>query len=220
MFSLKLREGAVLEQVTEETGRYYVEEYGEKFFSVTTILKNSLRNERLEAWKKLVGKDVAEEYARKGAIRGTEVHLASERFILGEDNPERDLNSFYHKNFHSLKKILLENITDVYGVELRALSRELKAAGTIDLYCKWKGRRTIVDFKTSNNPKTENMIPHYFIQACAYGYMIREMYWESVEKIVIILIPDFDEIQIFEKDIEEYYPMMKEIFINETDSQR
>lgn len=205
-----------LEQVTTERGRYYLNpETGEKFESVTTVLKNSDKSNFLEEWKKRVGEEVAEGISFQARNKGSRLHHVMEKYLLNEDEHLKGADPILRDSFRKLKPKIDEAVSDVYGIELPLYSRKLNAAGTTDLFCKWKGEYSIVDYKTSKKPKKPEWIRNYFVQATSYAFMVREIFGITVPKVVIIMVVDFNQPLIFERDIREFLPDLRRIFIQE-----
>jgi genome maintenance exonuclease 1 len=205
-----------LEQVTTENGRYYLNPAtGEKFDSVTTILKKADKSTILEDWKKRVGEEVAEGISFQARNKGTALHNLMERYLLGEPDYLRGVDPILLHSFKKLKPKIDASVSKVYGIELPLYSRKLNAAGTTDLFCVWKGEPAILDYKTSKKPKKAEWIRNYFIQGTSYAFMVHELFNILVPKVVIVMVVNFQEPIIFEKDIREFLPDLKRIFIRE-----
>lgn len=203
-----------LRQVTRESGvrHYEVTETGEMFPSVTTIL-SALDPGWLEKWKKRVGEKKASDVGSQARERGTAVHLLAEKYLMNEPDWKKGSMPFNLIEFKKIKKYLDENVDEIYGIELPLFSRRLKTAGTTDLFCRWKGRKYVLDFKTSTREKKEDKIENYFVQTTAYAEMIEELYGEKIDGIVIAMIVDHSEPLIFEKSRHEYMDRVNEIFV-------
>ena len=69
----------------------------------------------------------------------------------------------------------------------------------------WRGKLSVIDFKTSLREKDENWIRDYFLQGTAYALMYEELTGVPIEQIVIIIASDGSPTpQVFVKDKEEY----------------
>jgi len=214
MFDLKLLDEIHLERKETEDGRLYVHpQTQEEFESVTTILKKYTDQSFLETWKKRVGEEEANRISEEAAENGSQFHNLLENYILGTKK-KVDVSPFLKHSFSQIKPKLEQNVSLVYGVEHRLYSRKLKAAGTADLICKWNGIPTVVDFKTSKKDKMEEWIPHYFIQASVYAIMVYELYNILIPQIVILMAVNMDKPIVFKKNVKEFIPMIKDIFIN------
>ena len=78
-------------------------------------------------------------------------------------------------------------------------SNRLCLAGTPDLICDFDGELSIVDFKTSENPKPEEWLEDYFVQLSAYWAMFSERTQVVPKKLVVFLVTESGEVQIVER---------------------
>lgn len=202
-----------LEQITRDDGvRHYRLPTGEMFPSVTTVL-SALDQTWLKNWKRKVGEEKAREIGSRARERGSAIHDLAERYLLNEQDWSKGAMTFNLVEFKKIKKHLDMHIDEVYGIELPLFSRKLNTAGTTDLFCRWKNKRTILDHKTSTREKVEADIEHYFVQTTAYATMIEELYNIPIEKIVIMMIVDHSEPLVFEKNRNDYMDRVNEIFV-------
>ena len=211
MFELKLFDKINIERIDSPEGRKYKVPSGELYPSVTTLL-SSHGKEKLDKWRKSVGEDKANRISTKARIRGTAVHNICEKYLLGEDYTI-DTMPFNLSEFNKLKPLLDSNVNPIYGIEHKLYSHILKAAGTCDLLCKWKGVNSVVDFKTSRYVKKEEDIENYFIQATSYCIMAQELYNIAFTQIVILMVVDHEEPLIFCKSRNDYIDKVKSVFI-------
>lgn len=206
-------ERTYLEQITRDDGvRHYRLPTGEMYPSVTTIL-SALDTTWLKNWKRKVGEEKAKEISGMALSRGTAIHDLAEKYLLNTPDWSKGSMPFNLVEFKKIKKILDEHVDVIHGIEMPLFSHTLKAAGTTDLFCRWKNQRVVLDFKTSTREKSEDKIEHYFIQATAYSTMIEEYYGTSIDKIVILMIVDHSEPLVFEKDRHEYTDRVEDIFV-------
>ena len=91
----------------------------------------------------------------------------------------------------------LEEIEIVYGQERTLFSNHLKTAGRVDCVGKFRGKRHIIDFKTSSKPKKKEWIDNYFMQGSAYAVMWEEMTGIPVPFIAIIIAVADEQPQVF-----------------------
>lgn len=212
MFNLDLLPKHELTQVTTENGRYYIHPItGQRFDSVTTILKRSYDQSWLEEWKERVGEEQAETVSRLAAGTGNTLHKLMEDFVLGQENDIK-LSIYMRKPLRLVKEKFQRHLTDVYGVELPLYSEKLKTAGTTDLFGKWKGLNTVIDYKNSKHLKSRDDIVHYFTQASIYASMIEELYSIEVPRIMIVMINKFDPPDFFGADRSKYQSEIDRIF--------
>ena len=204
-FPLNLFPKNELEQINAPEGRYYQRPNGNKYWSVTRYVdKIDVRKKyAIENWKRNVGKEKANRERDKAAKRGTAQHDYCERYIKGESFSV--INPFHEDMFKAFQKELDENLGEVYGIEHRMYCDEFGLAGTADVLCKWDGKLSVVDFKTSKNVKSESMIYGYFLQSSIYGHMARNLHEFPVEQMVIVIgVDHYPECQTFVKEIDPY----------------
>lgn len=200
--------GSLTESYNEK-GRFYKTPSGDVYPSVTTVLGNASDSTWLSDWKKAVGEKEAEKVSRIAKSRGSNFHSICENFLRNDPNPTKGFMSLEKTNFKSVKEELEKNVGLIAGLELPLWSDSLKVAGRCDCIAKWKGKWSIVDFKTSKKIKKEEDIADYFEQTSAYAEMFMER-TESlgnkieIENIVIIMTVDFLKPIIFEKRPSDY----------------
>jgi genome maintenance exonuclease 1 len=198
-----LNEQQELEQVNTDTGRFYKAPSGELYPSVTTVT-GLMSEDAIRAWRKKVGNDEANKISTAAATRGTRIHQLCEDYINNSDVDYSKYNFNDALNFAELKPELDRNIDNVHLQEVRLYSDYLKMAGTVDCVAEWKGKLSIIDFKTSRKLKNRDHILNYFCQASAYAIMYEERFNIPVSRIVILISVDNEPPQIFE-DRRDYY---------------
>ena len=100
---------------------------------------------------------------------------------------KEDVNPIALNTFRTIQPQLDQNVDEIYGVELRMYSDVLKTAGTADLICRYAGKNTVLDFKTSKRWKTKEEITTYFMQGAAYAQMVEEHYGMKIDQIVVLM---------------------------------
>ena len=194
MFEQELvNEDYSLDQQTSKKGRVYVDDEGNKYPSITTVL-SILNKEAILAWRKRVGEEEANKISTRAAVRGTKVHDMIERYVLNEDPGEPDLISV--SNFKEVKPIIDENLSKVYATEKRMFSKHLGVAGTVDCVGVWDGKDSIIDWKTSAKWKKKEWISNYFMQCSAYAIMWEERTGRPITQLVVCIAGDMGP-QIF-----------------------
>lgn len=193
--------------------RYYQTPTGEKYRSVTTVLSN-LPKEGLDKWKERVGEEEAQRVMNKAAKRGTKVHTIMEDYVGNVEDFTLGKMPTTIALFLDLQPFVDEHVDTVYGIEYPLFSHRLKAAGTSDLICSYNGKKTILDYKTSNKKKKTEWITNYFIQSTAYAIMTKEVYDMDIEQIVIMIAVDNDKPQVFVRDPREFYEETHYVFDN------
>lgn len=209
-FALKLFEAKQLKQINENGQRLYVTETGEKYPSVTTAL-GALNRKKIWEWRQRVGAEAANKISTQASRAGTAVHNVAEDYILG--NSLEAHNPIALNTFNTIKPLLDDNVGDVYGVELRMYSDQLRTAGTADLICQYNGKNTVLDFKTSKRWKKKDEITTYFMQSAAYAQMVKEHYDMDIEQIVILMAVGQGEGHlVFVEDVKDWKAMTTKFF--------
>lgn len=200
----------LIREDTEE-GRHYVLPSGERYPSVTHILSALDDGKSLEEWIKRVGEEEANKIGRVAANRGTLIHKMVEDYLLNKDNPTKGHMPINVYMFNNMKKYL-HNIEEVYGIECSLYSHSLQAAGTADIFAKYKGVRSIVDNKSSKREKREEWIQDYFLQTGSYAIMIEELYDIAVPQVVVLITCENGEVQEFVRPSEPYKEKVRQLF--------
>ena len=191
--------------------RFYETPTGEKYPSITTVLgKQPGKQKGLQEWRERVGVAQAQIISGKAARRGSVFHNIVENYLL-----DKDISDFKQQNFMAwcmfgeMKSHLDEKINQVVLQEQTMFSPKFKVAGRCDLIGVYKNKLSVVDFKTTTRTKKEEWIGDYFIQCAAYASMYEEHTGESVEDVVIMMVAEDGEVQLFEKKTADYLPQLE-----------
>ena len=189
--------------------RYYDIPGGEKkkFVSITSV--TSFRNRKIfEDWRKRVGEKEANRKTKRATSRGTDMHTLTEYYLKNKDLPTvQPLSDVLFR----LAKPELNKINNILALEKSLYSEVLGIAGTVDCIAEYDGELAIIDFKTSEKPKPEKWIEHYFVQAMAYGCMLYELTGVMVKKLVIIMSCENGECVVYEQyDKQKYINLLTE----------
>ena len=88
-------------------------------------------------------------------------------------------------------------------------SEYLGIAGTCDLVAEFDGELAIIDYKTSKKPKPRAWLEHYFVQCCAYAFMLKELTGMEVKKFIIIMSCENGELVIYEeRELAKYIKLL------------
>ena len=191
--------------------RFYETPTGEKYPSITTVLgKQPGKQKGLQEWRERVGVAQAQIISGKAARRGSVFHNIVENYLQDED-----ISDFKQQNFMAwcmfgeMKSHLDEKINQVVLQEQTMFSSKFKVAGRCDLIGVYKDKLSVVDFKTTTTTKKEEWISDYFIQCAAYASMYEEHTGEPVEDVVIMMVAEDGEVQLFEKKTADYLPQLE-----------
>jgi genome maintenance exonuclease 1 len=193
-----------LENLESETGqdgkRFYVLPSGVRIPSITTVL-GAMKKEAIQAWRRRVGEDVANQISRKASGRGTNVHTLCERYLnndsLGDVMPDA------REMFLSIKPHL-NDINNIHYQEQSLWSEQLGIAGRVDCIAEYKGVLSVIDFKTSKKLKTKDEIQDYFWQTAAYALMYEERVGTPIDNLVIIMAVEDEMPLVFEEKTEDH----------------
>lgn len=185
--------------------------------SITTILGNTQPEEKraaLEAWAESIGKEKAALISKEATDKGTAVHLLIERFLKGEQlvHAHENFPPHYITCFNSLT-LKLKKIDEIWGQEVALYSDLLGVAGRCDAIGVYKGKESIIDFKTSSRIKSEAEITDYYLQLTAYSIMHNEMFDTEISNGVILMTSGEGGFpQEFQVDLTEWVdPLVKRV---------
>lgn len=198
-------------------GRYYKTPNGKWYPSVTTVL-SSQKDSSLDEWRAKVGEQEANRISRQATQRGTYLHSMCEDYLNNVDNYKRGRMPTTLSLFNSIKPVIDENVELVYGIEMALFSHRLKTAGRTDVFCRFQGLNTILDFKTATREKKQEWIENYFVQATTYAIMAEEMYKDyktiTIPQIAIVIAVEDGEVpyQLFVKRTNDFRDQVYETF--------
>jgi hypothetical protein len=170
LFSKNYRIDFKSKQITFLDNRFYLTEAGNYVPSVTTILDAYPKTSQFYDWLKKNGEnsdEIRDEAGRKGSV----VHGLTEKYDKGEvvnlldENGNIDCKLFEWNCFEKYIEFRNRFEVDIHAIECNLSSDRLGMAGTMDrdMTIKIKGKRYLVDIKTSNNIWDE-----YWLQLVAY----------------------------------------------------
>jgi len=191
----------VLQCKTFDDGyRLYQTPEGKWYPSMTTVLAYKQGN-WLAEWKKSVGEEHAKKHSGYATRRGTILHKALETYI--KDNSPIVLREYMPDVQQMLIRTvpILDRINRVILQEKSLYSDDLGIAGTPDLIAEFDGELSVIDFKNSYNPKTEDMVQGYFAQCTGYAKMLTEKFRLRPTKVVVIVAVEGFPTQVFEDGI-------------------
>lgn len=200
-----------LDSTTIDGKRYYWTPDGALYPSVTSVLgSNQDKKAGLDRWRKQVGEQEANRISRRASDRGTALHSICEDYLLNKENFLAKRMPLHIELFNHIRPVLDENVEVIYGNELALFSHTLKTAGRTDMFCRFQGVNTIVDFKTATKDKKEGWIEDYFLQSTCYAIMLEEVYKDlgpiHIPQIAIVVAVEEGETkqQLFVKKTSDY----------------
>ena len=129
--------------------------------------------------------------------RGNLLHKTIENYINNEDIDLNDMSINDAKLFLNVKP-LIDNIDNVYELEVALWSESTMLAGRADCIGEYNGKLSVIDFKGSTRPKRKEDILNYFMQASAYSIAWQERTGIPINNIVILISCDGGRVQEFE----------------------
>lgn len=166
-------------------GRFYTTPEGNVYPSITTIL-GSVVKPAVAAWRESLGVNKANAETKRATERGSAVHQMIENYLNNDVDPTNGFISEHIREFKSVKP-MLNQINNIRCQEIPLYSDTLRVAGRVDCIGEYKGKLSIIDFKTSTNDKSSSIIQDYYMQTAAYAIMFQELYDIQVNEIVIIM---------------------------------
>ena len=202
MFNLQLSDRQKLPRRSVDGKRLYETPDGLHYPSVTTIT-SQMSKKGIAEWRARVGNAEANRISTQASNRGTSVHKLCEDYCLNlEMDPKAQPANV--EMFKSIKSELDAHVNNIHSVEGFLYSNFLRVAGQVDLIAEYKGKLSIIDFKTSKKKKPEKWIQNYFIQESAYAFMYEERTNIKVPQLVTIIgVDDEPEPQVFVKNAKE-----------------
>ena len=196
--------------------RVYATPDGEFYPSITTVIGNNAKKQAgLAKWRARVGKEKAAAISSRSASRGTKFHSITEDYL----NNCLDITQYNDAPlpvimFEQTKKTF-DRIGNIYLQEAFLYSKHLEVAGRVDLVAEFDGELSIIDFKTSAEPKREAYLYDYFVQETAYACCFQELYSLTVKKLVTIVACENGETQVVIKPPKKEYLLKLIQYIDE-----
>ena len=190
-----------LKTVSENGQRFYVDDKGDKYPSVTTVVGLESR-EQIKLWRKRVGEKKANQITKSATSRGTTMHQHVEDYLRKEKDFIEFDNLIHEGMFKGIRPVLDEIIP--LALEAPMYSDKLKMAGRVDCIGFLDDALCIIDFKTSSKFKEDYMARPWFLQMTAYAIMVEELTGKKIEEIVALVMLENGHFQIFTANHEDY----------------
>jgi len=196
--------------------RLYSTPDGNFYPSITTVIGNNAKKQAgLAKWRRRVGAEKAAAISTRSATRGTNFHSIVEDYL----NKDLDIEEYKESPlpvvmFEQTKKTL-DRISNIYLQEAALYSDNLEVAGRVDCIADFDGVLSIIDFKTSAEPKREAYLYDYFVQETAYACCLQELYSITVKQLVTIVACENGETQVVIKPPKKEYLLQLISYIDE-----
>lgn len=185
-----------LDSVQEDGKRFYLTPSGKKYPSMTTVLQ-LMTAQGIAKWRARVGDEVANKVSTQASRRGTLMHKLCEDYVNNEEVDTESLMPLDLQNFNALKEQMDKHFGKVYGQEIALYSDFLEMAGRVDCIAEYKGKLSIIDYKTSKKVKKRSNIKNYFMQAAGYAVMFEEIFKKPINNLVILMSVDHEGVVEF-----------------------
>ena len=196
--------------------RVYATPNGEFYPSITTVIGNNAKKQAgLAKWRARVGKEKAAAISSRSASRGTKFHSITEDYLNNELDIEKYKDSPLPVVMFEQTKKTFDRIGNIYLQEAFLYSKHLEVAGRVDLVAEFDGELSIIDFKTSAEPKREAYLYDYFVQETAYACCFQELYSLTVKQLVTIVACENGETQVVIKPPKKEYLLKLIQYIDE-----
>lgn len=190
--------------------RYYaIDEH--LYPSVTSVL-SILTKDSIRAWRDSIGHDVADFESRRAANRGTHFHKICEDYLSNKDISDYKKNVLSYGLFN-LVRHEIDRIDNIHGMEKSVFSHNLKLAGRLDCVAEFDDILSIIDFKTANKLKSQEILENHFLQETAYSIMWSEITGEPIEQIVTIVTCENGETQVEIGKPQYYIKKLQEVIL-------
>jgi len=195
-----------LERNTIDGVRYYTLPSGNtKLVSITSVISH-YKKDFFDNWRKKVGIEKANKITKRATSRGTDTHSLIESYLLNEILPPVQVISKYLFN---IAKPTIKRINNIHCLESSLYSEVLGVAGSVDTIADFDDELSVIDYKTSKEPKPIEWLEGYFVQAMFYGMAFYEMTGIKIKKLVIIMTCENGECVVYEeKDMEKYMKLV------------
>jgi genome maintenance exonuclease 1 len=197
-----------LERTTIDGVRYYEipkENDPLKLVSITSIISH-YKKDFFNNWRKRVGIEEANKITKRATSRGTDTHSLIESYLLNDKLPEvQPISDMLFK----IAKPTIDRIDNIYCLERSLYSEILGVAGSVDTIAEFDGELSVIDYKTSKEPKPIEWLEGYFVQTMFYAMAFYEMTGIKIKKLVIIMTCENGECVVYEEqDMKKYMKLV------------
>jgi len=167
--------------------RYYTIN-GKNMPSVTSILGQIPEREaKIAAWRNAVGEKMANYISVAATTRGKSTHTLIENHLRNEDEKSIGITTVTPLGLFRIIKPYLARIDNIHCIEEYIYSPEIGVAGQVDCIAEYKGKLSVIDFKTSTKKRDADYNYGNFLQTSAYAKMFEELFPDKkIEQTVIL----------------------------------
>ena len=184
---------------------------GEETFPSITHILGQIDNEGIAAWRERVGAGEANRICTAAIKRGNRFHQICEAYLNNNLQYGKFNNHLLEFAMFEQARPSLERISDIVGIEMPMISRELVIGGTADIIAKFDGIDSIIDLKSSTKPKKESWCERFFLQETAYSLMFEEITSKPTEQLVTIIASENGTVQVLVRNRDDFAQELKQI---------
>ena len=119
--------------------------------------------------------------------RGKTTHTLIENHLKNEDKKSVGITAVTPLGLFRIIKPYLARIDNIHCLEEYLYSKEIGVAGQVDCIAEYRGKLSVIDFKTSTKQRDANYNYANFLQTSAYAKMYEELYPNyKIEQTVIL----------------------------------
>lgn len=195
-----------LKRETIDGVRYYtIGGKNKKLVAITSVISH-YNKEKFASWRLKVGEEEANRITKRATSRGTDTHTLIENYLLNQELPKVQPIS---EHLFKIAKSTLNRINNIHCLESSVYSEILGVAGSVDTIADFDGELSVIDYKTSKEPKPREWIESYFVQTMFYGMALYEMTGIEIKKLVIIMTCENGECVVYEeRDLKKYMKLV------------
>jgi hypothetical protein len=188
-----------IESVETPQGRRYKTPDG--FFPSVTTVTGWKKRAFFAKWRR----DNPEE-SKRVLSRGTKLHSIIETYLRNDLSPTvlAEVTGTNEADLFASMQQDIDRIGTIYAIEVPLWSKKVGLAGRTDCIGEFDGVPSVIDFKSSNYPKSEDAIQDYFMQATAYALMWQDRTGQELRNIAILIGVEDGGSQVFTADPREY----------------
>ena len=167
--------------------RYYTID-GVNMPSVTSILGQIPEKQvGLQAWRNAVGEKMANYISTTAINRGKTTHTLIENHLNNEDEKSVGITAVTPLGLFRIMKPYLARLNNIHCLEEYLYSKEIGVAGQVDCIAEYKGKLSVLDFKSSTKQRDRDYNYGNFLQTAAYAKMFEELYPDKKIEQTIVL---------------------------------
>lgn len=156
------------------------------------------------------------EESKRVLSRGTKLHSLIETYIRNDlteaalSLSQQTQSVTSEVDLFTAMQADIDRIGKVFAIEVPLWSNTVGLAGRTDCIGEFDGVPSVIDFKSSNYPKSEDSIQDYFMQATAYSLMWQDRTGHRLRNIAILIGVEDGGCQVFTADPMEYVEQLVE----------